>query len=112
MNSDEYSGETYSCAHWPKEWGLNKVSDWFKSPDLYEKHLGYLSLWLQGLFFLKIFVLSLIIVWMTFGAEVSDIRSIILLFLVYFSSCLNFQVSTTQLLFTQWPLAISLVLLH
>jgi len=50
QKSDEYSGFTYSCSHWPKEWGINQISDWFKNPSDYEKHLQYLSLWLQGIY--------------------------------------------------------------
>jgi hypothetical protein len=49
MKSDEFAGETYSCSKWPKEWGINQVKDWFKTPDLYAQHLIYLSEWLQGM---------------------------------------------------------------
>jgi len=48
--SDEYKAHTYSCANWPEQWNIHQISDWFKTPDLYEKHLFYLSLWLQGIY--------------------------------------------------------------
>jgi len=47
-NDPVYEGNTYSCANWPKEWGINDIGDWFKTPDLYEKHIHYLDLYLQG----------------------------------------------------------------
>jgi hypothetical protein len=49
-NDDVYQGNTYSCANWPQEWGIKTISDWFKTPDLYEKHINYLDLYLQGNF--------------------------------------------------------------
>jgi hypothetical protein len=45
---DEYKGNTYSCAHWPQQWGINSIDDWFKSPSEYKQHLEYLSLYLGG----------------------------------------------------------------
>jgi len=51
QHSDEFAGFTYSCSHWPEQWGINKMpNDWFKSPDLYEKHIEYLGLYLQGVY--------------------------------------------------------------
>lgn len=47
-NSPDYKGHTYSCANWPDQWGIKQVDDWFKTPDLYAKHLEYLDLYLQG----------------------------------------------------------------
>jgi len=49
-NSDDYKGNTYSCANWPQQWGIKSVADWFSSPALYEKHIEYLDLYLQGNF--------------------------------------------------------------
>jgi glucan 1,3-beta-glucosidase len=45
---EEYVGNTYSCAHFPPNWGINAISDWFKSPDQYKQQLHYLDLYLQG----------------------------------------------------------------
>jgi glucan 1,3-beta-glucosidase len=46
----EYKGNTYSCANWPSQWGINSINDWFRTPDLYAQHLHYLDLYLQGNF--------------------------------------------------------------
>jgi glucan 1,3-beta-glucosidase len=43
-----YAGTTYSCANWPEQWGINQITDWFKSQDLYKEHIHYLDLYLQG----------------------------------------------------------------
>eukprot|EP01123_Difflugia_compressa_P007679 TRINITY_DN20_c0_g1_i6.p1 TRINITY_DN20_c0_g1~~TRINITY_DN20_c0_g1_i6.p1 ORF type:complete len:645 (+),score=143.98 TRINITY_DN20_c0_g1_i6:1355-3289(+) len=48
LDFPEYAGNTYSCAHWPSEWGINNINDWFKTPEVYEQHLQYLDLYLQG----------------------------------------------------------------
>jgi len=47
-NDPVYAGNTYSCANWPSEWGINSIDDWFSSPDLYEQHIQYLDWYLQG----------------------------------------------------------------
>eukprot|EP01129_Flabellula_baltica_P001002 TRINITY_DN10927_c0_g1_i1.p1 TRINITY_DN10927_c0_g1~~TRINITY_DN10927_c0_g1_i1.p1 ORF type:complete len:589 (-),score=108.55 TRINITY_DN10927_c0_g1_i1:36-1802(-) len=45
-----FSGETYSCATWPKEWGINNPGDFFKDPSQYEEHLKYLEMYLWGVY--------------------------------------------------------------
>jgi len=48
LDGKEYAGNTYSCANWPSQWGIQEITDWFKTPDLYKQHLEYLDLYLEG----------------------------------------------------------------
>eukprot|EP01124_Arcella_intermedia_P008937 TRINITY_DN15744_c0_g1_i1.p1 TRINITY_DN15744_c0_g1~~TRINITY_DN15744_c0_g1_i1.p1 ORF type:complete len:581 (-),score=86.44 TRINITY_DN15744_c0_g1_i1:36-1778(-) len=47
---DDHPGNTYSCAHWPSDWGINSPQDFFSNPTLYKQHLVYLDRYLQGNF--------------------------------------------------------------
>jgi len=44
----DYSGNTYSCANWPSQWGIQSITNWFATPDVYKLHLQYLDMYLQG----------------------------------------------------------------
>jgi len=46
--NDDYKGNTYSCANWPSQWGINQITDWFSTPSLYAQHLVYLDMYLEG----------------------------------------------------------------
>jgi glucan 1,3-beta-glucosidase len=46
----EYAGHTYSCDAFPEKWGVKSPSDFFSDPGLYEDHLKYLSLYLEGVY--------------------------------------------------------------
>jgi len=48
LEGEDYVGNTYSCANWPPQWGINSPADFFKDPADYKQHLIYLDLYLQG----------------------------------------------------------------
>jgi len=50
LDFPEYKGNTYSCANWPTQWGVNEVPDWFQNPSDYAQQLKYLDLWVQGVY--------------------------------------------------------------
>jgi len=50
LDGAEYRGNTYSCANWPSQWGINQITDWFSNPTLYKQHIHYLSLYIQGVY--------------------------------------------------------------